>query len=165
MLPGAHIIISNGISLNLTTNPISGFILGVIMHHLTDSLPHIDLNILKNYNEFTIKNLPKNLKILLTFEFLTGFLFSFLYFVYLFNKNLILFLFISLGAIFPDLIMIFFKRAFEKYGFGRRYINFHKNFHYELKNNSIKNVIFSGIIEILIIFLSIIFFNLSSKFV
>lgn len=164
MLPGAHIIISNGFVLNFTQNPISGFLLGAIVHHLSDAIPHLDFNIFKNYNEITIKNLPKNLKILLIIEFLIGFTFSLLYFVYFFKKPFILFLFVSLGTILPDLVTLFFNSAYEKYKLGRIYINFHKKFHYKLKNDEIKNIILIGTIEILVILLSIAIFNMSNKF-
>jgi len=161
MLPGAHIIVANAISLNLTKTPIGGFILGVITHHIFDALPHIDLNILKNYNEVSIRQLPKNIKILLAIEGLTGVVFSLIYFIGMYNKDFLLFLFISAGAIFPDLISILFKKAFEKYGFFKKYMNFHSKFHFAFKNQEIKTIILVGAVELILIVVSLIFFNLS----
>ena len=165
MLPGAHIIVANGFSLNLTNKPISGLILGIIAHHISDFLPHIDLNVLENYKDFSIKQLPKNIKLILTIELLTGFLFSLIYFVGTYKKDFLIFLFISLGAILPDIISILFKTYSEKYGFLRKYISFHKRFHFNLKHKTPKKLIYIGIIEILIIMLSIFFFNLSNNLI
>ena len=162
MLPGAHIIVANGFSLNLTNTPIGGLILGIVAHHICDFLPHLDLNILENYKEFTIKQVPKNIKIFLTIELLAGFLFSFIYFINIFKKPFLLFLFISIGAILPDIISILFRPYANKYGFLRRYINFHDKFQFVLKNKTPKKLIYIGIIEIFVIILSILFFNLSN---
>lgn len=165
MLPGIHIITANALALNLTKNPIGGLLLGIVFHHLGDILPHKDLNVFQNYNEISIKQLPKNLKLFLVSELSIGLLFSFIYFVLFFKKSFLLFLFISLGAVLPDLITIFFKKAFEKYGFGRRYINFHKKFHFKLKDKSFKTILLLQIYELFFIILSLIFFHLSNNFV
>lgn len=165
MLPGVHIITANALALNLTKNYFGGVFLGLVFHHLGDFLPHKDFNVLKNYNELSFRRLPKDLRLFLIIEFLFGLLFSFLYFVLIFKKNIFLFLFISLGAILPDLITIFFKKPFEKYGFIIRYINFHKKFHYQLKNKNTKSLFILEFYELLFIIISLLFFYLSNNFV
>jgi len=165
MLPGAHIVVANAISLNITKVPIAGLILGIINHHIFDYLPHLDTNILENYKDFTFKQLPLNIKIPVIAEMVLGFLFSLIYFVLIYKKDLLVFLFISIGALLPDVINIFFKNYANKYGFGKRYINFHKKFHFVLKSKSTKAILYAGIIEVLIIIISLAFFNLSNNFI
>jgi len=168
MLAGAHIIFANGLVSNLTSNPISGFILGLATHHLADFFPHIDLNILNKKikgEEFNFYQLPLKIQLIVLLELLLGIIFSLYFFTYLYNKNLILTLFISLGSITPDILTMFFSKQISKYNLGKKYINFHKKYHFKLKSFNRNYLIFILLIQILLLFISLLFFKGSLKFV
>ncbi len=168
MLGGAHIIFSNGLASNLTSNPISGFILGALTHHLVDALPHIDLNILNKKTkgeEFNLYQLPLKIQIIVLLELILGIFFAFYFFVYLNNKNIALVTSIMLGSITPDILTMFFSKQISKYELGKKYLNFHKNFHFKLKSFNKNYIILIALIELFILFLSLAFFKASLKFI
>jgi hypothetical protein len=168
MLGGSHIIFANGLVSNLTSHPISGFVLGLITHHLADICPHIDLNILNKKikgEEFNFYQLPLKIQLIVLLELLIGIVFSLYFFVYLFQKNLILISFISLGSITPDLLTMFFGKQISKYNLGKKYINLHKKYHFKLKTFNRNYIIFILLIQIFLLFVSLVFFKSSLKFV
>jgi hypothetical protein len=159
MLGGAHLVISNALVDKLTVNPVSGFVLGVITHHICDAFPHFDLNYFKLYKNYKFKNLPKKIKFFVFGEFLAGALFSYFFFYKISKIDFLIFLSVSIGAIFPDIITIIFENYLRPPIFITKYIYFHKKFHTENTN------IYKGIIsEILLIAFSIIFFMIARNF-
>ncbi|MGC8981554.1 MAG: hypothetical protein ACP5JU_01215 [Minisyncoccia bacterium] len=159
MLGGAHLIISNALIDKLTSNPLSGFALGVISHHICDYFPHLDLNSLNLYKNYKFKNLPRKIKLLILGEFLFGAFFSYFFFYKLYKIDFLIFFSVSIGAIFPDIITILFENYLKPPDFIIKYIYFHKKFHSENKNK-IKGLVS----EILIILLSILFFINAKNF-
>ena len=168
MLGGAHIIFGNSLASNLTSHPISGFILGFATHHLADMLPHIDLNVLNTKTkgeEFNFFQLPLKIQMIVLLEFLLGIIFSLYFFTYLHHKDLVLITSISLGSIFSDLLSMLFNKHISKYNFGKKYLNFHKTYHFRLKSLNRNYVIFVFLMQITLLFISLIFFKASLKFV
>jgi len=166
MLAGSHIIFGNALFSNFTEFKISAFILGIISHHIADRLPHIDLNIIKNslYRDYMFHQLPFKVKMLIFIELIIGLLFSIYYFIHLNKISLDIFIFLSLGALFPDIITIFLKNKLSKFSIFNIYFNFHKNFHFKLKaKGGLFYKIFIFIIQIFILILSLLFFKFSNS--
>jgi hypothetical protein len=163
MLAGSHIIFANSLFSNFTEYKISAFILGIISHHLADKLPHIDLNILKTslYRDYTFQQFPFRVKLVVFVELMLGFLFSFYYFVGMNKIPFDIFIFLSLGSLFPDLITIFLKNKLSRIFIFNLYFNFHKNFHFKLRKNNLLYVLSILSLQILILIFSLIFFKFS----
>jgi hypothetical protein len=163
MLAGSHLIFANALFSNLTQNNLGGFILGVISHHLGDYLPHLDLNLIKNtkYSDYSFFNLPLRIKIFIGLEFLLGLFFTYYYFIEVHKINSQIVFFVSLGSLAPDLLKIFFKKYLEKIFLINLYFKFHKNFHFKLQNSSHYLKVLAT--QILILIISLIFFNLTLK--
>jgi len=167
MLGGSHIILANGLISNLTSHPVSGFILGLASHHLADILPHIDLNILNiktKGEEFNFNQFPLKIQFIVILELLLGVFFALYFFNYLYGKNLSLIISISLGSIAPDILTMFFNKQVSKYDLGKKYINFHKKYHFKLRSFNRKYIISIILIQLFFLFISLVFFKSSLKF-
>jgi len=157
MLAGIHFFSASAITSKLTSNYFAAFILGIILHHLEDFLPHLDLNIFsdQNKNLGSIKNWNLTMWLLVVGEFIF-FFFLTLYFI----KNIPAQKFVSIliggfSSLLPDIISFsirsFFPQAL-KFKIIRAYQKFHSGFHFKLKN---KNYLLPVLTEILIIIFSL----------
>ncbi|GIW65607.1 MAG: hypothetical protein KatS3mg094_126 [Candidatus Parcubacteria bacterium] len=160
MLAGSHIIFANAIFSNLTQNNFSAFILGIISHHIADRLPHLDLNLIRHtkFNNLDFFKLPLKIQLIVYAEFLLGIFFVYYYFIDNYKINNLIVFYLSLGAIFPDLINIFLKNKLEKIPLINYYVKFHKNFHFKLKENSKTKILF---LQIVVLLFSLFFFRLT----
>lgn len=158
MLPGIHFFVGSALGL-LTKNYFYAFLIGFISHHVTDRLPHLDINIFrfsKNKDYKTIKDWDLNIWILVLSEFLFFLILTF-YFIGNFDiKFQKLSLIGGLGAIFPDIFTFVFRLFLPQNRLFNFYFNFHKNFHFKLDN---KNLILPIVIEILLIIFCYILFS------
>jgi small-conductance mechanosensitive channel len=152
MLAGIHFFSASAIALNFASNYLIALIIGFIVHHLEDSLPHLDLNIFQSEKLKSIKDWDYKI----WFVFWTEFLFFFLLtFYFLTDYNLaqqLLALTGGFGALLPDIISFSLNSFFPQIKILDFYKNFHKNFHFKLKN---KNYFLPILIELLIILLAI----------
>ncbi|GIW67342.1 MAG: hypothetical protein KatS3mg096_210 [Candidatus Parcubacteria bacterium] len=154
MLGGIHFFLGSALSSALTQHIFIAFLIGFVSHHLSDYLPHLDLNIFfKNYQ--TIKDWDVKIWLLVVIEFIIFVLFTF-YFIGKLDFNLQKIAVIGgLGAIFPDIFTLGIKTLLPNLKIFNFYFNFHKNFHFKLKN---KNYLLPIIIEILLIIFGVILF-------
>ncbi len=150
MLAGIHFFSASIISLKISPPIPLSLILGFIIHHLEDLLPHLDLNIFSKKEYESIKNWDFKAWSLFLFEFAFFFFLTF-YFLGEFSleKQKIAFLG-GLGALLPDIISFTIKSFFPKSKLLNFYLEFHKKYHFKLKN---KNYLFPIILEILLILL------------
>jgi hypothetical protein len=155
MLGGIHFFIGSALSVALTNNIFTAFFIGFISHHLSDRLPHLDLNIFNGRKYSSIKDWSFQIWLLVIVEF---FFFILLTFALLNKKPFVIqkIAFLGgLGAIFPDLFTLIIKTFFPKLKLFDFYFNFHKNFHFELKK---KNYLIPVLVELLLIVFGIILF-------
>jgi hypothetical protein len=155
MLGGIHFFTGSALSLSLTKNIYIAFLIGFVSHHLFDRLPHLDLNIFDEDKYELIKNWDLKVWLLVILEFLFFLILTF-YFLGNFDFSLQkIAVFGGIGAIFPDILTIFIKNFFTKLKIFNFYLNFHKNFHFELKK---KNYLLPVFVELLLVVFSIILF-------
>jgi hypothetical protein len=150
MLAGIHFFSASIISLKFSPSLFFSLILGFIIHHLEDLLPHLDLNIFNKKEYESIKNWDFKAWSLFLSEFLFFFLLTF-YFLGNFSleKQKIAF-FGGLGALLPDIISFTIKSFFPKFKLLNFYLGFHEKYHFKLKD---KNYLLPIILEILLILL------------
>jgi len=155
MLGGIHFFTGSALSLSLTKNIYNAFLIGFVSHHLLDRLPHLDLNIFDEDKYESIKNWDLKVWLLVILEFLFFLIFTF-YFLKKIDFSLQKIAFSGgIGAIFPDAFTILIKTFFPKLKIFNFYLNFHKNFHFELKK---KNYLLPLLVELLLIVFDIILF-------
>jgi len=150
MLAGSHFLIGSSLAVLFSKNYFIAFLLGFVSHHLIDKLPHLDLNIFKKDN---VLFKDKNLKawLLVIFEFFSFLILTF-YLLEKFSLEVQKIAFWGgIGGIFPDVFILVFKRfAFTRKIFSF-YFNFHKNFHFKLKD---KNFILPFLVQSTFVILS-----------
>jgi hypothetical protein len=155
MLGGIHFFTGSALSLSLTKNIYIAFLIGFISHHLSDRLPHLDLNVFDENKYDSIKKWDLKVWLLVILEFLFFLIFTF-YFLGRFDFSLQkIAVFGGIGAIFPDILTILIENFFPKLKVFDFYFHFHKNFHFELKN---KNYLLPVLVELLLIVFDIILF-------
>lgn len=158
MLAGFHFFTASALTLNLTNNLSLAFILGFLLHHLEDFLPHLDLNIYGESEKFSsIKNWTKEIWFLVIVEFFLFFLLTFYFLSYYpFNKKLIAFVG-GIGSLFPDIISFSIKSFFPNFKLLKTYQKFHEKYHWRLKN---KNYLIPFLVQGLIFLISLKFFSI-----
>lgn len=148
MLAGIHFFVASALSANLAPGPLTAIFIGFASHHLLDRLPHADINI---FDGKDLLRQQKNLKIwtLVIIEFIFFLLITF-YFLGKHDLNFQKIAFLGgLGGIAPDILTIFFRQFFNKRPkIVQSYLNFHKNFHFNLVKR--REIFLGFIIEILI---------------
>jgi len=155
MLGGFHFFTGSALSLSLTRNIYLAFLIGFASHHLSDCLPHLDLNIFDENKYNSIKDWDTKVWLLVILELLFFLSFTF-YFLGNFDFSLQkIAVFGGIGAIFPDCFTILIKTFFPKLKIFDFYFNFHKNFHFKFKK---KNYLIPVLVEILLIIFSVILF-------
>lgn len=158
MLAGIHFFSASAIALNFAPNYFFAFILGFLTHHLEDFLPHLDFNIFHNEKLRSVKSWNFKAWFLFLGEFSFFFLLTFYYLgQYNFSKQFLAFLG-GCGALVPDIISLSFNSFLPNIKVLDFYKNFHKKFHFQLKN---KNWFLPLLIEVGIIVLSIYLFELA----
>jgi len=156
MLAGIHFFSASAIALNVTSNYLTALIIGFIVHHLEDLLPHLDLNIFQSEKLKSVKDWDYKIWFLVLGEFLIFLILTFYYLTYYtFDKQLIA-LIGGFGALLPDIISFSLNSFFPRIKILDFYKNFHKNFHFKLKN---QNYLLPILIELLIILLAIYLFR------
>jgi hypothetical protein len=136
MLGGIHFFIGSALSVALTNNIFTAFLIGFVSHHLSDRLPHLDLNIFDKNKYETIRDWDLKIWLLVILEFL---FFLILTFYFLGNLDFSLqkiAVFGGIGAIFPDVFTILVKAFLPRLKVFDFYFHFHKNFHFKFKNRS-----------------------------
>lgn len=144
MLLGVHFLTSGAIASSLTKSPFIAILIGIIVHHLADRLPHLDTNIFTTKKYFSLKDfnsLEDYKKIGLTIiEFI---IFILLFFYLMDGKSLdiqkIAF-WGGVGGLIPDLLNFFniiLSNRLASFRIFRNYRDFHEKFHYRGKNRII----------------------------
>lgn len=157
MLAGAHLIFGNAIAATTTVHPAAAFLIGLISHHLGDYLPHLDSNVLRLGDDFLpLKKWPRKLWLLVIIELVIGLAILLTFWSKFAGKESIIF-WASVGSLLPDLISLtFIKGWLLQSKAGRAYLNFHREFHSHLKNFSLAEKVFAGVVEAGVLFLSLI---------
>ncbi len=149
MLGGFHFFVGSSLALGLTKNEPTALIIGILSHHLLDRSPHLDLNIFKKNELTSIKNWNKKIWLLTIIEFIF-FIFLSFYFINKLDFNSWKIAFLGgIGGILPDLFTLFFKNFLPKMKFLDFYFNFHKKFHYQLKDKYFLPLTFQFLIFLL----------------
>lgn len=150
MLGGIHFLTGSVLSLSLTSNSLSAFLIGVISHHFLDFLPHLDLNIFDADKTRSLKNWDKKAWILVIGEFFLFFFIALYFLVQIvdLNKQMI-FLIGGLGGILPDILSLFFRYFLPKLK-NNFYNKLHQSFHFKFQGN--KNYFLLIFIELCILF-------------
>lgn len=159
MLAGFHFFTASALTLNLTSNQFLAPLIGFLFHHFEDYLPHLDINIYHNEKLSSIKNWTKEVWFLTILEFLFFFLLTF-YFLsfYSFPKQLIAFLG-GLGALIPDIISFSINSFFPNFKLLNFYQNFHKKYHWKLKNKKISSYLLPIFVQGLFFLFALWLFN------
>jgi hypothetical protein len=148
MLLGIHFFSSSAFAVSLTKNPMAAITIGLVVHHLTDYLPHLDTNIFTSKKYFSLKdfNSPEDYKkiVLTVGEFI---IFMLLFFYLIGHRPLELqkiAFWGGVGGLLPDLlnfINIIFANRLNHFSLFRKYASFHRNFHYRSKNKILPLVV------------------------
>lgn len=156
MLAGIHFFSGTAVTLNFAPNYYSAFIIGFLLHHFEDLMPHLDLNVFHDEKLKSVGNWNKKIWLLFFGEFLFFLFFSY-YFLSKFSfEQQLLALFGGFSALVPDIISYSLNSFFPQVKFLNFYQRFNKKFHFKLKN---KNYLLPIIIEILVIIFSIYLFK------
>lgn len=132
MLGGIHFFVGSALGVGLTNYPWQAFLVGVISHHLLDSLPHLDTNLFGE-NDVLFEKKDWRAWLIVSLEFVFFILITF-YFLSDFNSKIQKIGFWGgLGAILPDVFSIILGRLkFKKPPIIEKYLYFHKKiFHYQ----------------------------------
>jgi len=148
MLAGIHFFSASIISLAFSPSPVFSLILGFILHHLEDLLPHLDLNIFNKKEYSSIKNWDFKAWSIFLLEFSFFFLLT-VYFLSNFSleRQKIAF-WGGIGALLPDIIHFTIRSFFPNFQLLNFYLEFHSNYHFKFKR---KNYFLPILLEILII--------------
>lgn len=159
MLIGAHLITSNAFGLSLASQPLGAFIIGLVVHHLGDALPHLDSNIFQfedngNSSLKTLATGPLKFWLFFLLDLAIGIIFL-TYLLQAFtatpDKRLLVF-WASFGALLPDILNFFFRGPVMRTKLGQAYLGFHKHFHFRFKATARLGQILSAmLVELLFI--------------
>ncbi len=167
MLGGIHFFAGASTSIFLTNNYLLAPIIGIVSHHLLDRLPHLDLNIMQPPNDH-LSTANMKVKLFVFGELVILTLFTLMLTIEYFNSSLVhltIAILGGLGGIAPDVFTILFKEKLKKFKVFKAYFDFHKNFHFKLKEKKLKYCFLPILTEIIVLIASFALIDIAASFV